>query len=223
MDDPAGKLGYRFRDPGLAQTALTHRSGAGQNENTYERLEFLGDRVLALVIADLLYETYPNEEEGALAKRLVALVRRETLADVASDIGLAPDIRLSRGEEDAGGRNNPAILADVCEALIGAIYRDGGIEPARTFIRDHWTARMSATVTPPKDAKTTLQEWAQGQGMELPVYTEFSRTGPDHAPIFDIQVSVGAFPPERAEAPTKRAAEQKAAERLLRRLGVADG
>lgn len=223
MDELTAKLGYRFRDSGLAQTALIHRSAAAQREGTYERLEFLGDRVLALVIADLLYEAYPAEDEGALAKRLVAMVRRETLAEVASSIGLAPLIRLSRGEEDAGGRENPAILADVCEALIGAIYRDGGIEPARTFIRDNWTALMSAIVKPPKDAKTTLQEWAQGQGMELPEYTELSRSGPDHAPVFVIQVTVDGLPPEQGEAPTKRTAEQIAAERLLRRLDVVDG
>lgn len=222
MDDLIAKIGYRFRDSDLAHTALTHRSAAAQHESTYERLEFLGDRVLALVIADLLYETYPDEDEGALAKRLVDLVRRETLAEVAAVLDLAPLIRLSRGEEDAGGRENPAILADVCEALIGAIHRDGGIEPARTFIRNHWTARMSATVKPPKDAKTTLQEWAQGQGMDLPDYTELSRSGPDHAPVFVIQVTVGDFPQEQGEAPTKRAAEQIAAEQLLRRLGVAD-
>lgn len=222
MDELTARIGYRFRDFGLAHTALTHRSAAAQHESTYERLEFLGDRVLALVIADLLYETYPDEDEGALAKRLVDLVRRETLAEVAAVLDLAPLIRLSRGEEDAGGRENPAILADVCEALLGAIYRDGGIEPVRTFIHDHWTTRMSATVKPPKDAKTTLQEWAQGQGMDLPDYTELSRSGPDHAPVFVIQVTAGAFPPEQGEAPTKRAAEQIAAERLLRRLGVDD-
>lgn len=222
MDELAAKLGYRFRDSALARTALTHRSAAAQHEETYERLEFLGDRVLALVVADMLYETYPAEAEGALAKRLVALVRRETLADVASKIELAPLIRLSRGEEDAGGRENPAILADVCESLIGAIYRDGGIEPARAFIHDHWTEPMSATVTPPKDAKTTLQEWAQGQGMDLPEYVELSRSGPDHAPLFVIRVTVAGVPPEQGEAPTKRAAEQIAAGRLLRTLGVAD-
>lgn len=223
MDDLTARIGYRFENSDLARTALTHRSAAARRADTYERLEFLGDRVLALVIADLLYETYPDEEEGALAKRLVDLVRRETLAEVASSIDLGSLIRLSRGEEEAGGRENPAILADVCEALIGAVYRDGGIDPARTFIHDNWTARMSAAVKPPKDAKTILQEWAQGQGMALPDYTELSRSGPDHAPIFEIQVTVGDFPPERGGGATKRAAEQIAAERLLLRLGVTDG
>ena len=215
-------LGYEFNDPELARTALTHRSAAGRGEPTYERLEFLGDRVLALLIADLLYEHYPHEEEGALAKRLVALVRRETLADVAVKLGLGPMISLSKGEEDAGGRDNPAILSDVCESVIGAIYRDGGLEPARRFLECHWRDLMTAEKTPPKDAKTSLQEWAQGKGFDLPDYRTVDRSGPDHAPYFTIEVRVGNFPPERGEGATKRMAEQAAAELLLERLGGAD-
>ena len=145
---------YEFSDPDIALIAMTHRSAAGRGEPTYERLEFLGDRVLALVIADLVYEHYPHEEEGSLAKRLVALVRRETLAEVAAKLGLGSLVRLSKGEEEAGGRENPAILADVCEGLIGAIHRDGGLEPARRFIERHWHDLMTAEKTPPKDAKT---------------------------------------------------------------------
>jgi ribonuclease-3 len=215
-------LGYEFSDPVLARVALTHRSAAGRGDPTYERLEFLGDRVLALVIADLLFEHYPHEEEGALAKRLVALVRRETLAEVAAKLSLGPLITLSKGEEEAGGRSNPAILADVCEALIGAIFRDGGLPPARKFIERHWHFLMTSEKTPPKDAKTTLQEWAQGKGFDLPEYTTVARTGPDHAPRFTIEVSVDKFPPERADGASKRIAEQAAAELLLKRLGVAD-
>jgi len=214
---------YEFSDPELARVALTHRSAAGRGEPTYERLEFLGDRVLALVIADLLYEYYPHEEEGSLAKRLVALVRRETLAEVAVKLDLGPLIGLSKGEEDAGGRENPAILADVCEGLIGAIHRDGGLEPARQFIERHWHDLMTAEKTPPKDAKTSLQEWAQGKGFDLPDYRTVSRSGPDHAPQFTIEVRVGKFPPERGEGATKRMAEQAAAELLLTRLDGAGG
>jgi ribonuclease-3 len=166
----------------------------------------------------MLYDAFPDEEEGALAKRLVALVRRETLAEVATRIDVAPLIRLSRGEEEAGGRENPGILADVCESLIGAIYRDGGLEAARTFIERHWSALMEGTVEPPKDAKTSLQEWAQGHGLDLPSYHQVARTGPDHAPLFTIEVRVGEFPPELGEGATKRSAEQTAAERLLARL-----
>ena len=223
MRELAEILDYEFNDPELAQVALTHRSATGRGEPTYERLEFLGDRVLALVIADLLYEHYPREEEGALAKRLVALVRGETLAEVGARLNLAPLMILSKGEEDAGGRANTAILADVCEALIGAIYRDGGLEPARRFIERHWHDRMTAEETPPKDAKTTLQEWAQGNGYDLPAYRTVRRSGPDHAPHFTIEVRVGEFPPERGDGASKRVAEQAAAELLLEHLGAADG
>lgn len=216
-------LDYEFNDPELARAALAHRSAVGRGEATYERLEFLGDRVLALVIADLLYEYYPHEEEGALAKRLVALVRRETLAEVAVKLDMGPLITLSKGEEDAGGRENPAILSDVCEALIGALHRDGGLAPARRFILRHWHDLMTAEKTPPKDAKTSLQEWAQGKGYELPDYRTVARSGPDHAPCFTIEVTVAKFPPERGEGATKRVAEQVAAELLLNRLGVVDG
>lgn len=223
MRDLAEILDYEFSDPRLAQIALTHRSATGRDEPTYERLEFLGDRVLALVIADLLYRHYPREEEGALAKRLVALVRGETLAEVGAKLNLAPLMILSKGEEDAGGRNNTAILADVCEALIGAIYRDGGLEPARRFIERHWHGLMTARETPPTDAKTTLQEWAQGNGYDLPAYRTVRRSGPDHAPRFTIEVRVGKYPPERGDGASKRVAEQAAAELLLERLGAADG
>lgn len=223
MDDLADIVAYRFADPGLARDALVHRSATGRGGQTYERLEFLGDRVLALAVADMLYENYPQEEEGALAKRLVALVRRETLADVATSLGLGPLIQLSRGEEDAGGRENPAILADACEAVIGAIYRDGGFAPARAFIERHWSGRMERTAEPPMDAKTSLQEWAQGRGLALPAYRQLSRSGPDHAPHFTIEVAVGDFTPERGEGPTKRTAEQTAAEKLLERLEGTDG
>jgi ribonuclease-3 len=223
MDELTRIIGYEFSDPALARDALTHRSAAARGHPTYERLEFLGDRVLALVIADMLYDEFPEEEEGALAKRLVALVRRETLTGIASVLGIGPLIRLSRGEEEAGGRENPAILSDVCESLIGAIYRDGGMAPARAFIERHWTGLMESTAEPPKDAKTSLQEWAQGRGFALPAYRQLSRSGPDHAPHFTIEVMVGGFPPELGVGPTKRAAEQIAAEKLLERLEDADG
>ena len=222
MDELTDVIGYEFADPDLAGTALTHRSATGRDERTYERLEFLGDRVLALVVADMLYDAFPDEEEGALAKRLVALVRRETLADVATRLRVGPLIRLSRGEEEAGGRENQGILADVCESLIGAIYRDGGLDAARAFIERHWSALMEGTAEPPKDAKTSLQEWAQGRGFALPSYRQVGRSGPDHAPHFTIEVSVGEFPPEIGAGPSKRIAEQIAAEKLLERLEGAD-
>lgn len=223
MDELSDIIGHRFRDTELPRIALTHRSAVGRDHPTYERLEFLGDRVLALVVADMLYDAFPDEDEGALAKRLVALVRRETLAEVAQRLGVGALIHLSRGEEEAGGHENPAILADVCESLIGAVYRDGGLEAARMFILRHWSPLMEGTETPPKDAKTTLQEWAQGRGLALPSYRQVSRSGPDHAPLFTIEVRVGDFPPQLGEGATKRAAEQIAAERLLERLEQSDG
>jgi ribonuclease-3 len=223
MDELTDIIGYKFGDPVLARIALTHRSTVGREHQTYERLEFLGDRVLGLVIADMLYDAFPDEEEGALAKRMVALVRRETLADVAMHLGIGPLIRLSRGEEEAGGRENPAILADACESLIGAVYRDGGLDAARAFIERYWSALMEGTAEPPKDAKTSLQEWAQGRGFALPSYRQISRSGPDHAPLFTIEVGVGDFPSELGEGSTKRIAEQTAAEKLLERLEGSDG
>jgi len=214
-------LGHRFADPGLLDEALTHSSvaSAGDRRRTNERLEFLGDRVLGLVVADMLFDRFPDEDEGALARRHAALVRRESLARVAESIGLAENIRLSRGEEDAGGRKNPGLLADACEAVIAALYLDGGIDVAATFIRDQWDAMMAEDVRPPKDAKTELQEWAQARGLALPRYREVGREGPAHAPMFSIEVSLADRTPASASGPSKRAAEQAAAEAMLEELG----
>jgi len=214
-------LGHRFADPGLLEEALTHSSvaSAGDRRRTNERLEFLGDRVLGLVVADMLFDRFPDEDEGALARRHAALVRRESLARVAESIGLAESIRLSRGEEDAGGRKNPGLLADACEAVIAALYLDGRIDVAATFIRDQWDAMVAEDVRPPKDAKTELQEWAQARGLALPRYREVGREGPAHAPMFSIEVSLADRTPASASGPSKRAAEQAAAEAMLEELG----
>ena len=214
-------LGYRFAKPEHLVEALTHSSLAKTHSRrlaSNERLEFLGDRVLGLVVARLLFERFSQEEEGALARRHAELVRKETLARVADAIGLAGFIRMSRGEEDAGGRDNPAILADACEAVIAALFLDGGLEPAETFIRGHWMALADEDLTPPKDAKTALQEWAQARSLPLPVYCEIGRDGPAHAPIFQIEVSLKGHGPETACATSKRAAEQVAARALIDRL-----
>ncbi|MEM9684181.1 MAG: ribonuclease III, partial [Pseudomonadota bacterium] len=154
-------LSYSFNDPTLLRHALTHRSVEAPGGEDYERLEFLGDRVLGLVVTEMLMAAFPDEREGALAKRLAALVRQETLAAVARDIDLGRHVRLSRGEAEGGGRENDAILSDVCEAVIAAIYRDGGLEAAASFVDRHWRERLQASDAPPQDAKTTLQEWAQ--------------------------------------------------------------
>ena len=214
-DNVAAALGYTFSNPRLLDEALTHRSVTPRRERGYERLEFLGDRVLGLVVADMLLAAFPDEEEGALARRLAALVRQETLADVARDIGLGPHIHLSRSEADSGSRENDAILSDVCEAVIAAIYIDGGLDCARPFIERHWAGRLAAAIAPPQDAKTALQEWAQGRGLPLPDYSIVAREGPDHAPQFTVSVSVEGKPVAEGTGASKRAAEQMAASRLM--------
>ena len=215
-------LGHEFVNTNLLAEALMHRSATFRDRPNYERLEFLGDRDLGFTIADLLLDAYPNEEEGALAKRHADLVRRETLAEVARDAGFGPHIKMSRGEAESGGRENDAILADVCEALIAAVYRDGGIEPARRFIARYWSHRLQAPVCPPEDAKTSLQEWAQGQGLPLPNYRMVRREGPDHAPEFTVAVGVQGWKETEGRGSSKRTAERAAAEALLARVGLRD-
>jgi ribonuclease-3 len=210
-----GALGHRFAKPKLLMRALVHRSAAAADTLSYERLEFLGDRVLGLVIAEMLYERFPGEAEGPLARRHAALVRKEALARVADEVSLGRYIILSKGEEDAGGRENTAILADVCEAVLGALYLDGGLAPAKAFIGQHWPAMMEEAAAPPKDAKTALQEWAQQRGKPLPVYETLECTGPDHSPQFTVEVSVKGLAPLTATGPSKRAAAQAAARSLL--------
>ncbi|MBT4463447.1 MAG: ribonuclease III, partial [Rhodospirillaceae bacterium] len=158
---------------------------------------------------------FPDEEEGDMARRHTALVRRETLARVAVDLKLGDYIRIGKSEQATGGLNNPALLADGCEAVIAAIYLDGGFTAADAFIRRHWTILMSEDLQPPQDAKTELQEFAQAKGLDLPVYKETDRQGPQHAPVFTMQVSLGDFEAVTAEGSSKRQAEQAAAKSLL--------
>lgn len=216
----ADRLGHEFADPSLLRLALTHGSAPGRRreDGDYQRLEFVGDRVLGLVMAERLYRDFPQEPEGALTKRFAMLVRRETLAKVARDIGLGPHIVLSKSEGEVGGRGNPAILADCCEALIGAIFLDGGLEPARRFVEAQWGGLIAANLQPPQDPKTALQEWAQGRGLPLPAYREVARSGPDHEPHFTIEVEVEGAAPAQGRGRSKRLAEQEAAEALLARL-----
>jgi ribonuclease III len=211
-------LSYTFRDRSLLESALTHRSVEAAGGIDYERLEFLGDRVLGLIVTEMLMVSFPEEREGALAKRLAGLVRQEALASVARDIGLGRHIRLSRGEDEGGGRENEAILSDVCEAVIAAIYHDGGLDAARAFIEKHWRDRLQSAEAPPQDAKTTLQEWAQGRGMALPSYNVVGREGPDHAPRFTVRVELADGIAAEGDGPSKRAAEQQAANRVLEML-----
>ncbi len=222
--DPSGladRLGHGFARPELLARALTHPSAAhrqGGTDDSYERLEFLGDRVLGLIVADLLMARFPREPEGALAVRHAELVRRETLAEVAGEIGLDAYLRLAKGEEAAGERRNPALLADACEAVIGALYLDGGLAVAWAFVERLWGARLEAEAPPPKDAKTALQEWAQARALGLPKYREVERQGPAHEPHFTLEVAVGDAQPARGEGRSKRLAEQAAAACLLARL-----
>lgn len=222
LDALSARLGHRFDRPALLRQALTHASGVarGRHGDSYERLEFLGDRVLSLVVAELLIEGFPDEREGEIARRHAALVRREALAEVAAGIDLGAAILLSRGEAEAGGHRNPAILADVCEAVIAALYIDGGLECARGFIERHWRPRIDAEARPPMDAKTTLQEWAQGRSLPLPSYRETGRQGPDHGPVFTVEVAVVGQASVRGTGASKREAQQAAAARLLRTLGL---
>ncbi len=215
------RLGHAFARSDLLHRALTHASTGSRADGrgaSNERLEFLGDRVLGLVIASLLYRSFPDEDEGALARRHAALVQREALARVAVDVGLPDHVLMSPSEEEAGGRRNPGLLADACEAVIAALYLDGGLGAAERFIEAHWQALVDEHTQPPKDAKTRLQEWAQGRGLALPVYAETERHGPAHAPVFTIEVSLQGQAPASASGPSKRAAEQAAAQALLARI-----
>lgn len=215
-------LGHAFARPELLTQALTHPSmQQGRKSRTsdpYERLEFLGDRVLGLVVAEMLFTRFPDEAEGALARRHAALVRREAVARIATEIGLGRRLVLAKGEDDAGGRTNPGILADACEAVIGALYADAGFAVAARFVRSRWEPMMEEALAPPKDAKTGLQEWAQGRGKPLPHYQVLGQEGPPHEPIFLIEVSVEGVGSAVGRGASKRVAEQAAAGLLLEQV-----
>lgn len=214
------RLGHRFADRQLLILALTHASiGATSNE----RLEFLGDRVLGLIIAGKLFGQYPLENEGGLAVRFNALVRRETCAKAARLAGLAPYIIMASSESESGGRDKPAILAGTCEAVIAALYLDGGMAPAKDFVLKYWADEFGNSESGLRDAKTALQEWAQSGALPAkpqPKYRLKQRVGPDHAPLFTVEVELPGHDPEPGEGPTKRDAEQAAARQMLIKLGV---
>ncbi|MBV9549364.1 MAG: ribonuclease III [Alphaproteobacteria bacterium] len=222
MDALEGKLGHSFKDQALLRRALTHASADSTVSN--ERLEFLGDRVLGLVIAEALHQRYPDEPEGMLTRRLHALVRWESCARVGEEIRLWPELVLTKsGAADEGGRARGAIVGSAVEALIAALYLDGGLEVARTFIERHWLPLLDVIQTEQRDAKTRLQEWSQSGGRGergAPVYALVSRDGPDHAPHFVIEVRVQGHEAARGEGASKREAEQAAAAALLAREDV---
>lgn len=192
--------------------ALTHSSADTARSN--ERLEFLGDRVLGLVAAEKLHALYPGDSEGALALKFNALVRQDACAHAAEAAGLAEHIILARSESGSGGRKKPPILAGACEALIAALYLDGGLETARAFIETYWSETFANLSDDMRDAKTSLQEWAQARKTSA-VYRLVGRAGPDHAPRFSVEVSVTGFGPEIGEGGSKREAEQSAARKML--------
>ncbi|MGI8525081.1 MAG: ribonuclease III [Pseudolabrys sp.] len=218
------RIGHHFADKALLERALTHisaLSGGPQNRGaSYQRLEFLGDHVLGLVISDMLFRAFPKANEGELSRRLADLVRKDTCAEVARAMEIGPELKLGNSEAHAGGRLRATILGDACEGLIGAVFIDGGYEAAAAVIERFWKSRMLKPLLSLRDPKTRLQEWAQARGLPTPVYRELARTGPHHGPEFRVAVVL----PDRAAAEglgsSKRAAEQAAAAAMLAREGV---
>jgi ribonuclease-3 len=216
------RLGHQFKDQSLLACALTHVSAAGGaagRARNYQRLEFLGDRVLGLAIAEMLFAAFPKASEGELSQRLSELVRRDTCAEVALAWDVGPYLNLGGGDMQSGGRTSRPILGDVCESIIGAVFVDAGYEPAKALIERAFADRMT-TRELLRDPKTLLQEWAQGRGLPTPTYRLVEQIGPDHAPRFQVEARIGDLEGATGTAATKRAAEQEAAQKLLVREGV---
>lgn len=214
----AARLGHAFQRPELLARALTHGSRAAGGQADYQRLEFLGDRVLGLVIAHALFENDRGAREGQLAPRLNALVRKETCAEIAEKIGLGAALRLGRSEALSGGRRKTAILGDAMEAVLAAVYLDGGLEAARRVILTLWDGYINTADARAADPKSALQEWAQARGMALPEYQDIARDGPDHAPTFTVRVVLDNKQFSEATAASKRAAQHLAAQQLMAEL-----
>ena len=211
-------IGYNFKDPSLLITALTHSSVSSSTRSDNERLEFLGDRVLGLVMAQALLDADNEASEGQLAPRFNALVRKETCADVGRAIKIGEKLKLGRSEMISGGRRKEALLGDAMEALIAAVYCDGGFLKAQDLILKLWGSRVSSVKGDARDSKTTLQELVQARKDSPPKYVEISRSGPDHAPVFLIEVQLHSGEVAQAEAGSKRQAEQAAAQKMLENL-----
>ena len=208
-------ISYRFDDLGLLKDALTHTNNSKKKNLKFQRLEFLGDRILGLVIADILFHKFATESEGDLTRRMHTLVNEETLAKIAKEINIGEHIILSYNEEKAGGRNKNTILADTLEAIIAAIYRDKGHTFVFEFVSQHWDKYLSEEKTPPIDPKTKLQEWCQSKGFNLPLYNQVEKSGPDHSPEFIIKVVINAEFEIEGLGLTKKQAERKAASNAL--------
>jgi ribonuclease-3 len=218
------RVGYKFSDAALLTTAFTHVSAlkpaTRHRADSYQRLEFLGDHVLGLIVSDMLYRAFPRADEGELSKRLADLVRKESCADVAKSLGLLDDIKLGMVKAVEGARLRKSVLGDVCEAVIGAIFLDGGYSAAAQFVEHNWTERMRKLRRPLRDPKTVLQEWAQSRGLPTPVYREIERTGPHHDPQFRVAVDLPGLAPAEGLGGNKRAAEKAAASVMIAREGV---
>ncbi|TMJ81012.1 MAG: ribonuclease III [Alphaproteobacteria bacterium] len=220
------RIGHKFSDPELLATAFTHVSAlkpVRKRGDSYQRLEFLGDRVLGLVVAEMLYRAFPKADEGELSKRLADLVRKETCADVAKSLGLADDIKLGQMGGPASARLRISVLGDICEALIGAVFLDGGFAAAAQLVERNWVERMRKHRRPLRDPKTVLQEWAQANALPTPVYREIERTGPHHDPQFRVAVELPGLAPAEGLGGSKRAAEKSAASVMIVREGVPGG
>lgn len=212
------RIGHKFTDPTLLMRSVTHASMSSPTRQDNQRLEFLGDRVLGLVMATALLDQDQTASEGQLAPRFNALVRKETCAEVAREIDLGAVLKLGRSEMLSGGRRKQALLGDAMEAVIAAVYKDAGFEAAQNLILHLWGARISNVETDARDPKTSLQEWAQARGQKPPSYVEISRSGPDHAPVFTIAARLETGAEAQATAGSKRQAEQAAARALLAEL-----
>lgn len=220
LDGIQKRLAYRFKNIDFLEQALTHSSAISpskRTEKSYQRLEFLGDRVLGLSVADMLNRQFPSYNEGELSRSLNALVRKETCADVARDLKMGEDLRFGESEARSGGAQKEAILADVCEAVIGAVYLDGGFAVAFDFVERTFGKRLDFSKKKRADSKTALQEWAQGRGLEPPTYAEVARTGPDHEPEFIVSVEIAGFKKAQSDGRSKKIAEHRAAEVFLLR------
>ena len=219
LDEITERLGYRFRNEAILTEALTHGS-TQKHTGDYQRLEFLGDRVLGLVIAEHLFRTHPKDGEGQLTHVLSSLVRSEACADAGDTIGLPDLIIIGAGERAKGMNQNRTVLGDAMEALVAAIYLDGGLEAARAFVLRCWDAQLKAPKVAVKDPKTFLQEWALARALPIPSYKVVSRAGPEHEPVFVVSVEVKDRVPAEGTAKSKRAAEMDAAEQFLKREGI---
>ncbi len=212
------RLGHRFKQPALLIEAMTHSSLSSATRNDNQRLEFLGDRVLGLVMSEALLDHDTDAAEGLLAPRFNAMVRKETCAEVAREIDLGAALKMGRSEMLSGGRRKQALLADALEAVIAAVYRDAGYDVARKLVLNLWGKRIASAQKDARDAKTSLQEWAQSRGMPPPKYVEVGRSGPDHAPVFEIEARLEDGHVTKASATSKRQAQQVAAAEMLEKL-----